>query len=363
MAPPCSSARPAERTPSNCLSSRRSASHRDGRVEVLFGDGSTLHLDIASTVDFQSDELIRLTRGSRAPEHHGPRSSRRLPRRCPARPRSRSTSRANTASPLDGTARPSWSSPCFAARRSCSTTRDHAAARRRARVRQRRCWRRRTPTSTTRRAGTLRSLVARRGVMRGSASRRSICPTTVRAYSSTFDRDGDWQYDAVVRLRLVSARRVGWRPYYYGRWASYPRYGWTWIGADPFAWPTHHYGRWGFSAGVVVLDSVVALGPGVGLLGLRARLRELVSARFRQPAGLRDQRLRRSRLRPVARLDRRALLASARGHVNQHAVNWDRVDAQRRRVRGRAAAPGFRARRGPAKPRRSAWAGARRSAG
>jgi hypothetical protein len=42
---------------------------------------------------------------------------------------------------------------------------------------------------------------------------------------------------------------VGWRPYYYGRWISYPRYGWTWVGLDLFSWPTHHYGRWGFSAG------------------------------------------------------------------------------------------------------------------
>src|SRR5262245_27240835 len=34
-----------------------------GRVEVLFGDGSALHLDIHTTVDFQSDELVRLLEG------------------------------------------------------------------------------------------------------------------------------------------------------------------------------------------------------------------------------------------------------------------------------------------------------------
>ena len=34
-----------------------------GRVEVLFADGSTLHLDANTTVDFQSDELVRLLDG------------------------------------------------------------------------------------------------------------------------------------------------------------------------------------------------------------------------------------------------------------------------------------------------------------
>src|SRR6266540_1535654 len=35
----------------------------DGRVEVLFADGSTLHLDQRSTIDVQSDDLVRLTEG------------------------------------------------------------------------------------------------------------------------------------------------------------------------------------------------------------------------------------------------------------------------------------------------------------
>src|SRR6478752_7017542 len=35
----------------------------DGRVEVRFADGSALHLDTGSVVDFQSDELIRLLQG------------------------------------------------------------------------------------------------------------------------------------------------------------------------------------------------------------------------------------------------------------------------------------------------------------
>src|SRR5438067_325096 len=35
----------------------------DGRLEVLFADGSTLHLDSRSTIDVQSDDLVRLTEG------------------------------------------------------------------------------------------------------------------------------------------------------------------------------------------------------------------------------------------------------------------------------------------------------------
>src|SRR5215210_448811 len=36
---------------------------RAGRVEILFADGSTLHLDHNSAIDLQSDELVRLLDG------------------------------------------------------------------------------------------------------------------------------------------------------------------------------------------------------------------------------------------------------------------------------------------------------------
>src|SRR5262249_26826014 len=35
----------------------------DGRVEVLFGDGSALYADARSTIDVQSDDLLRLIDG------------------------------------------------------------------------------------------------------------------------------------------------------------------------------------------------------------------------------------------------------------------------------------------------------------
>ena len=36
---------------------------QNGRLEILFADGSTLHLDSGTTIDFQSDELVRLLDG------------------------------------------------------------------------------------------------------------------------------------------------------------------------------------------------------------------------------------------------------------------------------------------------------------
>src|SRR4029079_6350395 len=36
---------------------------QNGRVEILFGDGSTLHMDTDTTVDFQSNDLVRLLDG------------------------------------------------------------------------------------------------------------------------------------------------------------------------------------------------------------------------------------------------------------------------------------------------------------
>ena len=70
---------------------------------------------------------------------------------------------------------------------------------------------------------------------------------------------------------------------------------------------------------LVVLDSRTQLGTGLGLVGVRAGLRELVSARLEQPRGpvVRLQ----LRLRPVARMDRRCRTRiSAPATCNVHYV-------------------------------------------
>jgi hypothetical protein len=78
-----------------------------------------------------------------------------------------------------------------------------------------------------------------------AASARQL-PSELRAYSPLFDSYGRWDHVAPYGNVWFPAVGATWRPYYTGAW-TLTRYGWTWIGHDPWAWPTHHYGRWGFS--------------------------------------------------------------------------------------------------------------------
>ena len=80
-----------------------------GRVEILYADGSTLHVDNFTTIDFQSDELVRVLDG---------RATSGIASTAPARGR-RFPSRANTGSRSRATtAAWKWSSPSCAAPRS-----------------------------------------------------------------------------------------------------------------------------------------------------------------------------------------------------------------------------------------------------
>jgi hypothetical protein len=76
-----------------------------------------------------------------------------------------------------------------------------------------------------------------------SASR---LPSELRVYSDVLDHHGRWEYASPYGFVWYPTVAVGWRPYFDGRWA-HTRYGWTWHGRDRWAWPTHHYGRWGFN--------------------------------------------------------------------------------------------------------------------
>jgi hypothetical protein len=89
---------------------------------------------------------------------------------------------------------------------------------------------------------------ARRDARLGTASTQYL-PRDLYAYSSTFDRHGTWGYQSSYGPVWYPTVAAAWRPYYYGYWSPVPRYGWTWIGYDAWGWPTHHYGRWGFAGG------------------------------------------------------------------------------------------------------------------
>jgi hypothetical protein len=75
-------------------------------------------------------------------------------------------------------------------------------------------------------------------------------PSELSPYSNTFDRYGRWEDDTSYGYVWYPTASVGWRPYYNGYWDNIGPYGSTWIGYDPWCWPTLHFGRWGFRAGL-----------------------------------------------------------------------------------------------------------------
>ncbi len=79
-----------------------------------------------------------------------------------------------------------------------------------------------------------------------SAQSAAQLPYELRPYGPIFDQYGRWDYVAPYGHVWFPSVGSGWRPYYEGAWNHTP-YGWTWYGRDRWAWPTHHYGRWGFT--------------------------------------------------------------------------------------------------------------------
>ncbi|HET7697667.1 MAG TPA: DUF6600 domain-containing protein [Vicinamibacterales bacterium] len=225
----------------------------EGRVEVLFADGSALHLDARSTIDLQSDELVRLIDG-------------RLRLNIAADGAARSARLLYRVDSPAGSVRITQAGEYRLAilRRGEETQLELAVLRGGAEIFTDEGS---TPLGAGERAYASAGLApsyayaynsanwdafdrwseARRDTRAGASAQ--YLPSEVRAYASTFDEEGDWRYQQSYGYVWYPRVAVSWRPYYYGRWARYPRFGWTWIGADRFAWPTHHYGRWGFSAG------------------------------------------------------------------------------------------------------------------
>jgi uncharacterized protein DUF6600/FecR-like protein len=81
-----------------------------------------------------------------------------------------------------------------------------------------------------------------------SAASASQLPSELRPYGEVLDQYGSWQYAAPYGYVWYPAVGVAWRPYYDGYW-RHTIYGWTWQAKDRWAWPTHHYGRWGYNGG------------------------------------------------------------------------------------------------------------------
>ncbi len=147
-----------------------------GRVEILFADGSALHLDEHTIVDFQSDEVVRLLGGRvRLSVSRTVARDRRIAstRR---RPGCRSTTRASIACPSCGETKSS-SRSCAAAR-SSSTNRGAAMCRPASAPTHACRLRRRPPMSSIRRRGIHSTAGPSRAAISGSECPPSICPKT-----------------------------------------------------------------------------------------------------------------------------------------------------------------------------------------
>jgi hypothetical protein len=220
-----------------------------GRVEILFADGSTLHLDANTTMDFQSDELVRLLDGRIRLAIPGP--DRRVAYRIDAPSASAVIFQPGEyrLSVLHTSREPEIELAVL--RGAAELVNDDG----------------RTPLRAGERAYARANAAPSYAYVFNSASwdafdrwseaRRDqrlgvsaqYLPDEVRPYATSFDRYGSWRYEPTYGHVWYPTVAVDWRPYYRGRWVTLRPYGWTWVGLDPFAWPTHHFGRWGFSAG------------------------------------------------------------------------------------------------------------------
>lgn len=218
---------------------------RAGRAEILFADGSTLHLDQETTLDLQSDELVRLLAGRVRLSIPGP--SREIVYR------------------IDSAH--GWAQIADAGEYRAAFVQNElevAVLRGRAELINEDG---RTSLRAGERAFARANAAPSYAYVFNSASwdsfdrwseeRRSerlglstqYLPDEVRPYAASFDRYGSWRYESSYGYVWYPRVDVGWRPYYRGRWVTLRPYGVTWVSVDPWGWPTHHYGRWGFSAG------------------------------------------------------------------------------------------------------------------
>ena len=222
---------------------------QNGRVEILFGDGSALYLDTDTTVDFQSNDLVRLLDGRLRLAI--PRPERQVSYRIDA-PFASAVLTQPGEYRLSVLHSDRGQEVELAVLRGCAELANDDG--RTTLCAGQRAYARADAAPSYAYAFNSASWDA---FDRWSETRRDqrlgvstqYLPSEVQPYASTFDQYGSWQYNTSYGYVWYPSVAAGWRPYYYGRWATLRPYGWTWVGVGPWAWPTHHYGRWGFSTG------------------------------------------------------------------------------------------------------------------
>lgn len=221
---------------------------RNGRVEILFADGSTLHLDHNTAIDLQSDDLLRLIEGRIRLSIPGPSRSVSYRIDGPA-------GWAQIFEP--GDYRVAIMHSAGSGELELSVIRGRAELANEAGQTPLRAGERAfVRTGSAPSYAYVANSAALDAFDRWSEARRDermsasaeYLPSEVQPYAATFDRYGYWGHEPNYGRVWYPRVAAGWRPYYYGRWVTLRPYGWTWVAHDPWGWPTHHYGRWGFSA-------------------------------------------------------------------------------------------------------------------
>lgn len=218
-----------------------------GRAEVLFGDGSLIHLDEHTTIDLLSDRLLRLLAGRVVVVAGTGLAGHLQIDAAPASVRMLSAGEYRVSVLARGA---SNDLELAVIRGSAELIGDGSSMVLRAGQRALAAvgapvggpW----PFNSAQFDAFDAWSQARLDARRGPTSYQYL-PPEVHSYAGTFDSYGAWSYLPTYGYVWYPRVDHGWRPYYHGRWKHYRRFGWTWIGGPRWAWPTHHYGRWGIS--------------------------------------------------------------------------------------------------------------------
>jgi hypothetical protein len=218
---------------------------RNGRAEIVFGDGTLLHLSHDAEVEILAAEHLRLTSG---------RAIVRLSHAA-ARPYVIDTPASSVRLESEGE---------YGITSDRSGRLEVSVSRGVAHVADTSTWAVRGGQRITISGAGARPLIESFNTARWDAfaqwaadrahgvtasSSAAQLPYQLRPYAPVLDHYGRWDYLAPHGYVWMPSVGASWRPYYDGSW-SFTRYGWTWRGRERWAWPTHHYGRWGFTGAV-----------------------------------------------------------------------------------------------------------------
>ncbi len=216
---------------------------RDGRAEIVFGDGSLLHADRNTTFEWLGDRHLRLLSGRVLLRVSAaaavfvidtPPGSVRLDPRGEYDLSLLDRTGELELSVARGVAEVGSSAERLVVRGGEAVVTDGAG---------RPSWRQ---YNSARFDGFSRWAYERAHGSAAAVSSRYL-PYELRTYGPVLDNYGRWDHVQPYGYVWYPSVAFAWRPYFHGHW-RHTGYGWTWFGLDRWAWPTHHFGRWGFSA-------------------------------------------------------------------------------------------------------------------